>query len=152
MTVPPTPAIPPGRIAHFVPRKQPSAFTAITRQKSASSQSTRSAAVSMPALFTTTSSRPQRPTVAASARSQSASSVDVAAHEAAVDPRRGRPSRVFQDVGDHHARAAPRQRPHHLGAESACAARDERHPPFQSVSGIHRHLLHEFIRSRRCRA
>jgi hypothetical protein len=75
LTIDPPPALVIGSITAFMPSQQPTAFTSSTRRKSASGISAISAKVRIPALFTSTSSRPNASTASATAAAQSSSLV-----------------------------------------------------------------------------
>ena len=75
LTIDPPPARFIGSITAFMPSQQPTAFTSSTRRKLSSVISAIGANVRIPALFTSTSSRPNVSSVAATATAQSSSLV-----------------------------------------------------------------------------
>ena len=75
LTIDPPPARFIGSITAFMPSQQPTAFTSSTRRKLFSVISAIGANVRIPALFTSTSSRPNVSSVAATATAQSSSLV-----------------------------------------------------------------------------
>ena len=71
LTIDPPPAAFIGSVTAFMPSQQPTALTSSTRRKSASGMSAMLAKVRMPALFTSTSSRPKASAASATAAAQS---------------------------------------------------------------------------------
>ena len=75
LTIEPPPARFIGSVTAFMPSQQPTAFTSRTWRKSASGMSAILANFKMPALFTSTSSRPKASCASATAAAQSSSLV-----------------------------------------------------------------------------